>query len=84
MKSATVSTMESDPMRLLAWAEHGEEVTILRDDRVVARLVPAPAAQASDEPSAEEIRQYWRAHQPVGPQSEVTGADLVAWGRDEE
>ncbi len=46
MKNATVRTLRNHYSQLMGWIEAGEEITISRRGRVIARLVPA-AAQPS-------------------------------------
>ncbi len=83
MKSATVATLEAAPLRVLDWAEHGDEVRILRDGKTIARLVPAGEAATSARPTPDEIERHWSDHRPVGKQSEVNGAELISWARGE-
>ncbi len=40
MKTATVRELRNEYKRVLAWAEAGEEVTISRRGKVIARLIP--------------------------------------------
>jgi len=85
MKSANISTFEQNPLGVLDWAEHGEEVIILREGQLVARLLPAGGPQPAPRLTEEEIAHYWRdVHRPVGRMSDVSGSDLVAWGRGGE
>ena len=87
MKSASVSTLESEPLKVLGWAEHGEEVVVLREGVPVARMLPIArqASDASDKPATpEEIEQYLlRKPSPQGKRSAITGAELVGLGRGE-
>ena len=41
MKTASIRDMRHDFNRVLAWVSNGEEVTITKHRRTVARLVPA-------------------------------------------
>ncbi len=87
MKSASVSTLESEPLKVLGWAEHGEEVVVLREGVPVARMLPIaqPVPDASGKPATpEEIEQYLLLKpSPQGKRSAVTGAELVSLGRGE-
>jgi prevent-host-death family protein len=44
MKTATVRDLRNHYSRLLAWIAAGEEITITRRGKPVARLSPAPAS----------------------------------------
>jgi len=87
VKSASVSTLESEPLKVLGWAEHGEEVVVLREGVPVARMLPIVRAMsdASDKPKTpEEIEQYLLLKpSPQGKRSAITGAELVSLGRGE-
>jgi antitoxin (DNA-binding transcriptional repressor) of toxin-antitoxin stability system len=41
MKTATVRQMQHNLKEVLSWVEKGEEVCVMRRDKVVARLLPA-------------------------------------------
>jgi len=46
MKTATVRTLRNDYAKLLRRVETGEEISIARRGRIVARLVPAHGSKA--------------------------------------
>ena len=79
--------LESEPMKVLGWAEHGEEVVVLREGVPVARLLPIArqTSEAAAKPAPpEEIEQYLlRKPSPRGKRSKITGAELVSLGRGE-
>ena len=50
MKTASVRDMRHDFNQVLAWVSNGEEVTITKHRRVVARLVPARDRKKTDAP----------------------------------
>jgi antitoxin (DNA-binding transcriptional repressor) of toxin-antitoxin stability system len=85
MRSASVATFEQNPLGVLDWAENGEEVVILREGQLIARLLPAGEATVVPRLTGEEIANYWReVHCPVGHMSDINGTDLVAWARGGE
>jgi antitoxin (DNA-binding transcriptional repressor) of toxin-antitoxin stability system len=48
MKTATIRKVQHNLAEVLSWVERGEEVRVLRRNKVVARLVPPePAAPSS-------------------------------------
>ncbi|HEY8925900.1 MAG TPA: antitoxin Phd/YefM, type II toxin-antitoxin system domain protein [Polyangia bacterium] len=48
MKTATVRKVQHNLAEVLSWVERGEEVRVLRRNKVVAKLVPpSPGAPAS-------------------------------------
>jgi antitoxin (DNA-binding transcriptional repressor) of toxin-antitoxin stability system len=46
MRTATVRTLRNDYRSLLGWIEAGEEISISRHGRIIARLVPERARTA--------------------------------------
>lgn len=87
MKSASVATLEAEPLKVLAWVEHGEEVVLVRGDKPVARMLPTgrPSHVSASKPrTPEEIEHYLREKpDPRGPISTLTGVELVGMGRGE-
>jgi antitoxin (DNA-binding transcriptional repressor) of toxin-antitoxin stability system len=49
MKTATIRQVQHNLSEVLSWVEGGEEVQVLRRNKVVARLLP-PGPQASQSP----------------------------------
>ncbi len=48
MKTASIRDVRHDFSRILAWVSNGEEVTITKPRRIVARLLPARAPKTAD------------------------------------
>jgi prevent-host-death family protein len=46
MRTATVRTLRNDYSTVLGWVEAGEEISISRHGRIIARLVPEKARAA--------------------------------------
>jgi len=71
MRTATIRDVQHHLAKVLAWVEAGEEVIVLRRNKVVARLVP-PGPTASESPDfAARARAIW-GDEPAGqPLSEI-------------
>jgi prevent-host-death family protein len=60
MKTATIRQVRNDFGKVLEWVAAGEEVTILRRNRPVARIVP-PRPEASPEVALPDFTERARA-----------------------
>ncbi len=64
MKRATIRQLQHNLSEVLTWVEQGEEVQVLRRDKVVARLLP-PGPQPSRSPDfVARARAIWGAAPP--------------------
>lgn len=65
MKTATIREVQHNLAEVLSWVARGEEVHVLRRNKVVARLLP-PGPQASQSPDfLARARAIW-GEQPKG------------------
>lgn len=65
MKTATVRALRNDYAKLLRRVETGEEISISRRGRIVARLVPAHGAAGTVDWAASAARRVSRSDQPL-------------------
>lgn len=78
MKTATIREMQHNLSEVLSWVERGEEVQVLRRNKVVARLLP-PRPQPSQSPDfVARARAVW-GDAPKG----VALSAIVSVSRDE-
>jgi len=78
MKTATIREVQHNLAEVLSWVERGEEVQVLRRNKVVARLLP-PGPQASQSPDfVARARAVW-GERPRG----AALSAIVADGRGE-
>lgn len=78
MKTATVRQMQHNLKEVLSWVEQGEEVSVMRRDKIVARLLPAAPQTVAVPDFVGRARAVW-GERPVGkPPSE-----LISEGRGE-
>jgi len=50
MKTTTIQQVPEQWAQILEWLASDEEVLVTRNDRIIARIVPATAASAPDAP----------------------------------
>jgi prevent-host-death family protein len=65
MKTATVRTLRNDYAKLLRRVETGEEISISRHGRIVARLVPAHPGKAGVDWTNSAARRLTHAQKPL-------------------
>lgn len=65
MKTASVRTLRNDYAKLLRRVETGEEISISRRGRIVARLVPAQPAQTKVDWATSAASQLPRTGKPL-------------------
>ena len=77
MKKATIREVQHNLSGVLRWVDEGEEVQILRRNRVVARIVPAhDTANAPEWPDfAARAKRIWRRRLPGKPVSRIIVED---------
>jgi antitoxin (DNA-binding transcriptional repressor) of toxin-antitoxin stability system len=80
MKKATIRQVQHHLSEVMKWVEDGEEVLILRRDRVVARIVPP--GRASEVPTwpdfTRRARRIWGRRLRGKPLSRIISEDREA------
>ena len=71
MKTATVQQVPQQWAEILGWVAAGEEVQVTQQDRVVAKLVPAPPDSVSQTDFLTRARAIWGEQPPGKPLSAV-------------
>lgn len=61
MKTATIRKVQHNLAEVLLWVERGEEVRVLRRNRVVARLLPPEGAPPRSPDFLERAKAIWGA-----------------------
>jgi prevent-host-death family protein len=75
----TYDTAQSQLSNLLDQVAHGEEITITRDGKPIARIVPVEEQPAPKFPMTLEELKEWRKGLTLGP--DLTIEQLIAEGR---
>lgn len=70
MKTAAAQQVPQQWSQILGWLAADEEVQVTQDDRIVARILPAPAAPATPDFLA-RARAIWGAAPAGAPLSEL-------------
>jgi antitoxin (DNA-binding transcriptional repressor) of toxin-antitoxin stability system len=71
MKTATVQQVPQQWAEILGWVAAGEEVQVTQQDRVVAKLVPAPPSSVSQPDFLARAQSIWGEQPPGKPLSAV-------------
>jgi prevent-host-death family protein len=77
MKTATVREVQHKLSRVLARVKRGEEVTITKRGKVVARLVPPPVAQGNGRAEWPDFAGRMKRLFPEGPPSGTPTSEVV-------
>lgn len=76
MKKATIREVQHNLSAVLRRVEQGEEVQIMRRDRIVARIVPARESTAPEWPDfAARAKKIWGKRPPGKPVSRIVIED---------
>jgi prevent-host-death family protein len=82
MPSYSVAEAKNNLPKLLDRALAGEDVTITRRGKPIARLIPDPPALAADRPASPTDVDWLRRHQ-VHPKIEIDAAELLRQMRND-